>query len=75
MNLGCGIYQAAAGKVGYSSIPLYEAMIRTMIKHDGGDSQNVDMIEVGFVFIPAISTKKVDAIIGGFYQSRAINAG
>jgi putative hydroxymethylpyrimidine transport system substrate-binding protein len=53
-------------KVGYSSIPLYEAMMRTMIKHDGGDPQNVDMIDVGFSFIPAISTNKVDAIIGGF---------
>ncbi|NIK77248.1 putative hydroxymethylpyrimidine transport system substrate-binding protein [Paenibacillus castaneae] len=53
-------------KIGYSSIPLYEAMMRTMIKHDGGDSQNVDMIDVGFSFIPAISTHKVDAIIGGF---------
>jgi len=53
-------------KVGYSSIPLYEAMMRTMIKHDGGDPQNVDMIDVGFSFIPAIATNKVDAIIGGF---------
>lgn len=53
-------------KVGYSSIPLYEAMMRTMIKEDGGNSQVVEMIDVGFSFIPAISTKKVDAIIGGF---------
>ncbi|WP_231637556.1 ABC transporter substrate-binding protein [Paenibacillus sp. FJAT-27812] len=53
-------------KVGYSSIPLYEAMMRTMIKEDGGDPQAVQMIDVGFSFIPAISTSKVDAIIGGF---------
>lgn len=53
-------------KVGYSSIPLYEAMMRTMIKQDGGDPQNVDMIDVGFDFIPAIATNNVDAIIGGF---------
>ncbi|MGO4349815.1 ABC transporter substrate-binding protein [Paenibacillus sp. MCAF9] len=53
-------------KVGFSSIPLYEAMMRTMIKHDGGDPQNVEMIDVGFSFIPAIATNKVDAIIGGF---------
>jgi putative hydroxymethylpyrimidine transport system substrate-binding protein len=56
----------AGKKVGYSSIPLYEAMMRTMIKEDGGDPQAVAMIDVGFSFIPAISTNKVDAIIGGF---------
>lgn len=56
----------AGKKVGYSSIPLYEAMMRTMIKHDGGDADSVNMIDVGFGFIPAISTKNVDAIIGGF---------
>lgn len=56
----------AGKKVGYSSIPLYEAMMRTMIKQDGGDAEKVNMIDVGFSFIPAIATKQVDAIIGGF---------
>ncbi|OAB43288.1 ABC transporter substrate-binding protein [Paenibacillus glacialis] len=52
--------------VGYSSIPLYEAMVHTMIKNDGGDSQNVNMIDVGYDLIPSIATSKVDAIMGGF---------
>ncbi|QSF47133.1 ABC transporter substrate-binding protein [Paenibacillus tianjinensis] len=51
---------------GYSSIPLYEAMLRTMVKHDGGDPQKLNMIDVGFDLIPAISTGRVDGIIGGF---------
>ncbi|MCA0754709.1 ABC transporter substrate-binding protein [Paenibacillus sp. N4] len=58
--------ELAGKKVGYSSIPLYEAMMRTMTDNDGGDGQSVDMIDVGFDFIPAIATKRVDAIIGGF---------
>ncbi|MEC0089445.1 ABC transporter substrate-binding protein [Paenibacillus macquariensis] len=52
--------------VGYSSIPLYEAMVHTMIKNDGGASENVNMIDVGYDLIPAIATSKVDAIMGGF---------
>lgn len=52
--------------VGYSSIPLYEAMVHTMIKNDGGDPENVNLVDVGYDLIPAIATSKVDAIMGGF---------
>ncbi|ULO05302.1 ABC transporter substrate-binding protein [Paenibacillus sp. 19GGS1-52] len=56
-----------AGKnIGYSSIPLYEAMVRTMIKSDGGDPQASNLIDVGFDLIPAITTGQVDGIMGGF---------
>ncbi|QHW32384.1 ABC transporter substrate-binding protein [Paenibacillus rhizovicinus] len=56
-----------AGKtVGFSSIPLYEAMARTMIKQDGGDPDKAKMVDVGYDLIPSIATGKVDAIIGGF---------
>ncbi|MBW4083347.1 ABC transporter substrate-binding protein [Paenibacillus sp. S150] len=59
--------KALAGKnAGYSSIPLYEAMLKTMVKSDGGDPAAVNMIDVGFDLIPAISTGRVDGIIGGF---------
>lgn len=53
-------------QIGYSSIPLYEAMIRTMIQSDGGDPASAKLIDVGFDLIPAISTGQVDAIMGGF---------
>ncbi|WP_375102735.1 ABC transporter substrate-binding protein [Paenibacillus sp. RS8] len=53
-------------QVGYSSIPLYEAMIRTMIQNDGGDPNASKLIDVGFDLIPAIATGQVDAIMGGF---------
>jgi putative hydroxymethylpyrimidine transport system substrate-binding protein len=52
--------------VGYSSIPLYEAMVHTMIKNDGGDPESVTMVDVGYDLIPAIATSNVDAIMGGF---------
>ncbi|OKP91928.1 ABC transporter substrate-binding protein [Paenibacillus helianthi] len=56
-----------AGKnAGYSSIPLYEAMLKTMVKSDGGDPGAVTLTDVGFDLIPAITTGRVDGIIGGF---------
>lgn len=56
-----------AGKnAGYSSIPLYEAMLKTMVKSDGGDPSAVKLTDVGFDLIPALSTGRVDGIIGGF---------
>lgn len=51
---------------GYSSVPLYEAMLKTMVRTDGGDPAAVSLIDVGFDLIPAISTGRVDGIIGGF---------
>ncbi|UQZ36413.1 ABC transporter substrate-binding protein [Paenibacillus sp. PK3_47] len=62
-----------AGKnAGYSSIPLYEAMLRTMVKHDGADPDSLNMIDVGFDLVPALSTGRVDGIIGGFINHEAL---
>jgi len=52
--------------IGYPSIPMNEALIKTMIKYDGGDSRNVKMVDVGWDIMPSLSTKKVDAVSGGF---------
>ncbi|ASA26266.1 ABC transporter substrate-binding protein [Paenibacillus donghaensis] len=56
----------AGGTVGYSSIPLYEAMIRTMVANDGGDPASLQLTDIGFDLIPAIATGRTDAIMGGF---------
>jgi putative hydroxymethylpyrimidine transport system substrate-binding protein len=53
-------------KVGYSSIPLYESIIQTMVEMDGGDVGKVETVDIGWDLIPAIATKRTDAIIGGF---------
>ena len=56
-----------AGKtIGYPSIPLDEAIVQTMVKSDGGDSQKIKMVDVGWDLIPAMATKKTDALIGGY---------
>ncbi|RUT33532.1 ABC transporter substrate-binding protein [Paenibacillus zeisoli] len=56
----------AGRTVGFSSIPLYEAMVKTMVKQDGGDPDSVKLVDVGFDLIPALSTGQVNGLIGGF---------
>lgn len=53
-------------KVGYPSIPLDEAIVDTMVKSDGGDPSKLNYVDVGWDLIPAMTTKKVDGIIGGY---------
>jgi putative hydroxymethylpyrimidine transport system substrate-binding protein len=56
-----------AGKtIGYPSIPLDESIVQTMVKSDGGDPQKIKMVDVGWDLIPAMATKKTDALIGGY---------
>ncbi|PGY08377.1 ABC transporter substrate-binding protein [Bacillus sp. AFS031507] len=56
-----------AGKtIGYPSIPLDEAIVQTMVKADGGDAGKIKMVDVGWDLIPAMATKKTDALIGGY---------
>lgn len=52
--------------IGYPSIPLDEAIVKTMVKVDGGDAENIKMVDVGWDLIPAMATKKTDALIGGY---------
>ncbi|WP_223067928.1 ABC transporter substrate-binding protein [Paenibacillus caui] len=53
-------------KVGYPSIPLDEAIVSTMVKSDGGDPSKVKYVDIGWDLIPAMTTGKVDGIIGGY---------
>lgn len=56
-----------AGKtIGYPSLPLDEAIIQTMVKADGGEAGKIKMVDIGWDLIPAMATKKTDALIGGY---------
>jgi len=56
-----------AGKtIGYPSIPLDEAIVKTMVKADGGDAEKIKMVDVGWDLIPSMAMKKNDALIGGY---------
>ena len=56
-----------AGKqVGYPGIPLNEALIRTMVENDGGDFDEVEMVDVGFALGASIVSEQVDAVSGAY---------
>ncbi|MFJ7726606.1 ABC transporter substrate-binding protein [Neobacillus sp. NPDC097160] len=56
-----------AGKtIGYPTIPLDEAIIQTMVDSDGGDAKKVKMVDVDWDLIPAMASKRTDALMGGF---------
>lgn len=52
--------------VGYPGIPLNESLIQSMVKADGGNPDNVEMIDVGFELGSSIVSEKVDAVIGAY---------
>jgi putative hydroxymethylpyrimidine transport system substrate-binding protein len=58
--------------IGYSSIDIEQAILNTMIQSDGGNPKKVKMTDVGFDLIPAITSKKVDGIIGGYINHERI---
>ncbi|KKB39124.1 ABC transporter substrate-binding protein [Bacillus thermotolerans] len=52
--------------VGYPGIPLNEAIIETMVKHDGGDPEKVKLTDVGFELNSAVVTGNTDAVVGAY---------
>lgn len=59
--------QKLAGKnIGYPSIPLDESIVRTVVKHAGGDDSGLAFTDIGFDIVPALTGKKVDAVVGGY---------
>ncbi|WP_332650540.1 ABC transporter substrate-binding protein [Lysinibacillus sp. 54212] len=58
--------------VGYPSTIITEAVIKTMVEHDGGDFSKVKMTDVGWDLIPAVATDKVDAIGGGYINHELV---
>ncbi|KLA22925.1 ABC transporter substrate-binding protein [Bacillus cereus] len=52
--------------VGYSGTPLSEMYLKTMVKEAGGNPDTVKVVDVGFDLVPALITKKVDAVTGAY---------
>ncbi len=53
-------------RVGYPSSSVSEAVVETMVENDGGDMSKVQMTDVGWDLMPALSTDNVDAIVGAY---------
>ncbi|MBT98702.1 MAG: pyrimidine biosynthesis enzyme [Dehalococcoidia bacterium] len=61
-------------KVGAPGLPSDEALIDTMLKHQGLSIADVEMVNVGFDLVPALISKNVDAIVGAYWVHESISA-
>lgn len=49
-------------KIGWTGVPQHEKMLDSILKKHGMSLEDVEMINVGFDLVPALISKKVDAI-------------
>lgn len=51
-------------RIGYAATELSEAVVRSMMENAGVDSSQIEMIDVGFDLMSAMTTGQVDATVG-----------
>ncbi|MFB9761023.1 MULTISPECIES: ABC transporter substrate-binding protein [Bacillaceae] len=52
--------------VGFPGTELSKEYVKSMVKADGGDPNKVNIVDVGFDLVPALITKKTDAVTGAY---------
>jgi putative hydroxymethylpyrimidine transport system substrate-binding protein len=61
-------------KVGYPGIPTDQSLLGAMLKQDGVDPSEVELVNVGYDLVPALISKQVDAIVGAYWVHESISA-
>jgi putative hydroxymethylpyrimidine transport system substrate-binding protein len=56
----------AGRRVGFAVSGLEDAMIDQILRADGATKAKVTLVNVGFDIVPALLSRKVDAVIGGY---------
>jgi putative hydroxymethylpyrimidine transport system substrate-binding protein len=59
-------------KVGTAGIPYQDAYLKTIIDQAGIDAKRVKSINLGFNLVPALVSKKVDAVLGMFWNVEGV---
>jgi putative hydroxymethylpyrimidine transport system substrate-binding protein len=60
-------------RVGTAGIDYQQAYLQTIVENAGGDPSKVKVRNVGFNLVPALLTRKVDAILGGFWNYEGVD--
>jgi putative hydroxymethylpyrimidine transport system substrate-binding protein len=58
--------------VGITGLPSDEAALRAILAHAGVDRNRVKTVDVGFNLVPSLLSKKVDAILGAYWNVEAV---
>lgn len=53
-------------KIGYASFDIDKETVKAMVSAAGADPSKVNFVDVGYDLMPAMETKRVDGIIGGY---------
>jgi putative hydroxymethylpyrimidine transport system substrate-binding protein len=64
--------QLEGKKVGTAGIPYQDAYLQTIARHAGIDPARVTSIHVGFNLVPALVSKRVDAVLGMFWNVEGV---
>ena len=59
-------------KVGTAGIPYQDAYLKTILEQAGADPDRVKSVNVGFNLVPALLTKRVDAVLGMFWNVEGV---
>ena len=76
VSLGTRPIRSAASlegkKVGTAGIPYQDAYLKTILEQAGADPDRVKPIDVGFNLVPALLSKRVDAVLGMFWNVEGV---
>jgi putative hydroxymethylpyrimidine transport system substrate-binding protein len=64
--------QLEGKRVGTAGIPYQEAYLKTILEDAGADPDSVRPINVGFNLVPALLTKRADAVLGMFWNVEGV---
>ncbi|MDP1846273.1 MAG: ABC transporter substrate-binding protein [Solirubrobacteraceae bacterium] len=64
--------QLEGKKVGTAGIPYQDAYLKTILQRAGADPDSVRSVNVGFNLVPALLTKRVDAVMGMFWNVEGV---
>ncbi len=64
--------QLEGKKIGTAGIPYQDAYLKTILERAGADPARVKSIDVGFNLVPALLTKRVDAVLGMFWNVEGV---
>jgi putative hydroxymethylpyrimidine transport system substrate-binding protein len=59
-------------KVATAGIPYQDAYLKTILERAGADPQRTKPINVGFNLVPALLTRRVDAVLGMFWNVEGV---
>ena len=61
-------------KVGSPGLPSDEALLDTMLRHQGLTIDDIELVNVGYDLVPALISGNVDAIVGAYWVHESISA-